>query len=209
MKFEIVVIPVSDVDRAKEFYARLGWRLDADFDNGKDFRVIQFTPPGSGCSVIFGKNVTGGGSRLRSGPVPDRLRHRGRPRRSAPSRRRRSARCSTAATTCTLARTSPTCLGGSGSTVLIPSIAATARSPRSAIRTATAGCSRRSRRGCPAASTPRRRPSPRRAIWRARFDVRRPPTASTRSASGIATRTGQTGTPRTWSAEQSGKELPQ
>jgi len=59
MKLEIVVIPVSDVDRAKEFYTRLGWRLDADFDHGKDYRVIQFTPPGSGCSVIFGKNVTG------------------------------------------------------------------------------------------------------------------------------------------------------
>jgi catechol 2,3-dioxygenase-like lactoylglutathione lyase family enzyme len=59
MKFEIVVIPVSDGDRAKEFYGRLGWRLDADYDNGKDFRVIQFTPPGSGCSLIFGKNVTG------------------------------------------------------------------------------------------------------------------------------------------------------
>jgi catechol 2,3-dioxygenase-like lactoylglutathione lyase family enzyme len=58
MKFEIVVIPVSDVSRAKEFYAKLGWRLDADFDNGKDFRIIQFTPSGSGCSVIFGKNVT-------------------------------------------------------------------------------------------------------------------------------------------------------
>jgi catechol 2,3-dioxygenase-like lactoylglutathione lyase family enzyme len=58
MKFEVIVLPVSDVDRAKEFYRRLGWRLDADYDNGKDFRVIQFTPPGSGCSVIFGKNVT-------------------------------------------------------------------------------------------------------------------------------------------------------
>ena len=58
MKFEIVVIPVSDVDRAKEFYGRLGWRLDADYDSGKDFRVIQFTPPGSACSVILGKNVT-------------------------------------------------------------------------------------------------------------------------------------------------------
>ena len=58
-KLEIVVIPVSDVDRAKEFYGRLGWRLDADYDNGNDFRVVQFTPPGSGCSVIFGKNVTG------------------------------------------------------------------------------------------------------------------------------------------------------
>jgi len=58
MKLEIVVLPVSDVGRAKEFYAKLGWRLDADFDNGKDFRIIQFTPPGSGCSVIFGKNLT-------------------------------------------------------------------------------------------------------------------------------------------------------
>jgi catechol 2,3-dioxygenase-like lactoylglutathione lyase family enzyme len=58
MELEVVVIPVSDVDRAKEFYGRLGWRLDADYDNGDDFRVIQFTPPGSGCSVIFGKNVT-------------------------------------------------------------------------------------------------------------------------------------------------------
>jgi catechol 2,3-dioxygenase-like lactoylglutathione lyase family enzyme len=59
MKFELVVIPVSDVDRAKEFYGRLGWRLDADFDSGADFRIVQFTPPGSECSIIFGKNVTG------------------------------------------------------------------------------------------------------------------------------------------------------
>jgi catechol 2,3-dioxygenase-like lactoylglutathione lyase family enzyme len=58
VRFEVVVIPVSDVDRAKDFYARPGWRLDADYDSGKDFRVIQFTPPGSGCSIIFGKNVT-------------------------------------------------------------------------------------------------------------------------------------------------------
>jgi len=58
MKFEIVVIPVSDVDRAKRFYGGLGWRLDADFAAGDDYRVIQFTPPGSPCSVIFGKNVT-------------------------------------------------------------------------------------------------------------------------------------------------------
>jgi catechol 2,3-dioxygenase-like lactoylglutathione lyase family enzyme len=59
MKLEVVVIPVSDVDRAKRFYGGLGWRLDADYasDDGY-FRVIQFTPPGSGCSVIFGKNVT-------------------------------------------------------------------------------------------------------------------------------------------------------
>jgi catechol 2,3-dioxygenase-like lactoylglutathione lyase family enzyme len=59
MKLEIVVIPVSDVDRAKRFYGGLGWRLDADYASEDGyFRVIQFTPPGSGCSVIFGRNVT-------------------------------------------------------------------------------------------------------------------------------------------------------
>ncbi len=58
LKLEIVVIPVSDVDRAKRYYAGLGWRLDADFAAGDDYRVIQFTPPGSGCSIIFGRNVT-------------------------------------------------------------------------------------------------------------------------------------------------------
>ena len=57
-KLEVVVIPVADVDRAKEFYGRMGWRLDADYDSGKEFRVLQFTPPGSECSIIFGKNVT-------------------------------------------------------------------------------------------------------------------------------------------------------
>ena len=58
MKLEVVVIPVSDVDRAKRFYGSLGWRLDADVVTGDDFRVVQFTPPGSGSSIIFGKNVT-------------------------------------------------------------------------------------------------------------------------------------------------------
>jgi catechol 2,3-dioxygenase-like lactoylglutathione lyase family enzyme len=58
LKLEVVVIPVSDVDRAKEFYARLGWRLDADFRFDKGLRVIQFTPPGSGSSIQFGTKVT-------------------------------------------------------------------------------------------------------------------------------------------------------
>ena len=58
MKLEVVIIPVSDVNRAKKFYESLGWRLDADFAKGEDWRCIQFTPPGSGCSIIFGKNVT-------------------------------------------------------------------------------------------------------------------------------------------------------
>src|SRR3954466_9547855 len=58
MKLEVVMIPVSDVDRAKAFYTKLGWRLDADypFDNG--FRIVQFTPPGSGFSVQFGTQMT-------------------------------------------------------------------------------------------------------------------------------------------------------
>jgi catechol 2,3-dioxygenase-like lactoylglutathione lyase family enzyme len=58
LKLEAVVVPVSDVDRAKEFYGGLGWRLDADFPFDNGFRIVQFTPPGSGCSVQFGTNVT-------------------------------------------------------------------------------------------------------------------------------------------------------
>ena len=58
LKLEVVVIPVSDVDRAKAFYAELGWRLDADVATGDDFRIVQFTPPGSACSIQFGTNVS-------------------------------------------------------------------------------------------------------------------------------------------------------
>jgi len=58
MKLEVVVISVSDVERAKRFYGSLGWRLDADFAKGDDFRVVQFTPPGSPCSIHFGTGVT-------------------------------------------------------------------------------------------------------------------------------------------------------
>ena len=58
MKLEVVVIPVSDADRSKEFYGKLGWRLDADFPFDNGFRVVQFTPPGSGCSIQFGTQIT-------------------------------------------------------------------------------------------------------------------------------------------------------
>jgi catechol 2,3-dioxygenase-like lactoylglutathione lyase family enzyme len=58
LKLEAVVIPVADVDRAKQFYERIGWRLDADFRFENGFRVVQFTPPGSACSVQFGANIT-------------------------------------------------------------------------------------------------------------------------------------------------------
>ena len=160
MKFEIVVIPVSDVDRAKEFYAKLGWRLDADYDSGKDFRVMQFTPPGSGCSVIFGKNVTAATPGSAQGlylivsdfdAARDKLLAHG-------------VEISDVFHDAGGVYAGTDELVASGSMVRIPTIAATARSPRSVIRTATAGCCRRSRRGCPAASTPRRRPSCRRMI---------------------------------------------
>jgi uncharacterized protein GlcG (DUF336 family)/catechol 2,3-dioxygenase-like lactoylglutathione lyase family enzyme len=58
MKLEVVVIPVADADRAKRFYSDLGWRLDIDYSAGDNYRAIQFTPPGSGCSIMFGKNVS-------------------------------------------------------------------------------------------------------------------------------------------------------
>lgn len=58
MKLEVIVLPVSDVDRAKRFYEKLGFRLDADFSTSESFRVVQFTPPGSGASIIFGKGIT-------------------------------------------------------------------------------------------------------------------------------------------------------
>ena len=58
MKLEVIILPVSDVDRAKRFYERLGWRLDADFVLGPDSRIVQFTPPGSAASIHFGKGLT-------------------------------------------------------------------------------------------------------------------------------------------------------
>src|ERR1700759_3732881 len=58
MNLEVVIIPVSNVDRTKEFYVGLGWRLDADFPFDNGFRVVQVTPPGSGCSVQFGTKMT-------------------------------------------------------------------------------------------------------------------------------------------------------
>jgi len=192
MKLEVLVIPVSDVDRAKQFYAKLGWRLDADFATGSDFRVIQFTPRGSSCSVIFGKNVTAATPGSAQGLyliVSDIV---------TAGEASKSARCSMTRATCTLERTSPICSGCDGLAVRTPSIAATARSPHSAIRMATAGCSRRSRRGFPVGSTPQQQRSVRRAIWRACFGARRPLTASTRNVPARETPTGPIGTRSTW-----------
>ena len=71
-KLEVVVLPVSDVDRAKRFYEGLGWRLDADVAPTEDFRVVQLTPPGSACSIQFGIGVTLGRARLGAEPLPGR-----------------------------------------------------------------------------------------------------------------------------------------
>jgi catechol 2,3-dioxygenase-like lactoylglutathione lyase family enzyme len=76
MKFEVTVIPVADVDRSKEFYTKLGWRLDADFPFDNGFRVVQFTPPGSGCSVQFGTKMTPAAPGSAQGLYRRRLRDR-------------------------------------------------------------------------------------------------------------------------------------
>ena len=141
MKLEVIVIPVSDVDRAKAFYKSMGWRVDADFAAGADFRVVQLTPPGSGCSVIFGTGITTadpGSARACTSSSPT---SRGAVR-SSPTAASTSAACSmTPAASSTAPGMRGTCRGP------IRSGGRTRRSPPSATRTATAGCSRRSRRG--------------------------------------------------------------
>src|SRR5918994_2038984 len=122
MKLEVVVIPVSDVDRAKRFYSNLGWRLDADFVRGDAFRVVQFTPPGSSCSIHFGTGIT-------------------------------SAMPSSAIAVSTSAKCSTVPSAKAPSAAQIRRGAVTTRTPRSAIRTATNGCCRRSLCDCPDAWT--------------------------------------------------------
>jgi catechol 2,3-dioxygenase-like lactoylglutathione lyase family enzyme len=201
MKLEVIVIPVSDVDRAKSFYSNLGWRLDADFAAGDDWRVIQFTPRGSGCSVIFGKNVTAAAPGSAQGlylVVSD-----------IKAARDELLRCGVGisevfhdAGDVHAGADEPSCLGGSGSAVRIRTTAATARTPRSAIRTATAGFCKRSPCDCPDAWMRTPRHSRRRPSSRPRSAVRRPRTASTRSGPASTMRTGRTGTPSTSSGSR-------
>ncbi len=179
LRFEVVVIPVSDVDRAKQFYAGLGWRLDADFSFENGFRVVQFTPPGSCCSVQFGKEITqavpgsANGLYLIASDVE-------------------AARAELVARGAAVSEVFHAGAPGAPR----PITRATAPLPRSATPTATGGWCRRSQPACPGASTPPRRHSHRLPIWQARFGVRRPPTANTKSASARRTRPGPTGMPR-------------
>ena len=143
-RLEVVVLPVSDVERAKEFYEGLGWRLDADVARGDDLRLVQFTPPGSGCSIQFGTNIASGapGSAqslylavLDIEAAREELLARG-VEVGEVFPRGRWAPDSTTRAVCSGRR---------------PTAVPTARSRPSAIRMATAGCSRRSRRGYPVA----------------------------------------------------------
>ena len=194
LKLEAVVIPVSDVDRAKEFYGRLGWRLDADFAFDNGFRVVQFTPPGSGCSVQFGANITSAEPGSAQGlylivsdieAARDELAARGveisdvfHP--GTPG-----------------AQFKPD--GGSGRV--------TGRAPDQASYGSFATFSDPDGNGWLLQEVTARLPgridlAKRRSLpvstWRVRCDARRPRTASTRSAPARQTRTGQTGTPPTW-----------
>ena len=204
LKLEVVVIPVADVDRAKEFYGSLGWRLDADFPFDNGFRVVQFTPPGSGCSIQFGTNITSAAPGSAQGlylivsdieAARDELVARGA----------EVSEVFHAGTPGAQFQPDGAAVASAGPR---PTTPATAPSPRSATRTATAGCCRRSRRGCPAGSTPPRRHSHRRPTWRARFGVRRPPTASTRSAPAQRDENWPDWYAAYMVAEQAGTELP-
>ena len=204
MRLEIVVIPVSDVDRAKRFYGGLGWRLDADFAAGDDFRVIQFTPPGSGCSVIFGKNVTAAAAGSARGLyliVSDIEAARA----ELLDRGVDVSEAFHGAGNVYTGVDEPYLFGRLKSVVRIPSIAVIARSRRSAMQTATARCSRKSPRDYPDGWTRTARHSPPQPSSRSHSDVPRPHTASTRSGAARAMRIGRTGTPNTSSASRLAK----
>ena len=183
----------------------LGWRLDADFAFDTGFRIVQLTPPGSPCSIQFGTNLTPAGARARprastwSSPTsrprarrarrPGRRRQRGLPRGRAPGGRfDPAARGRSRPTTDQTYGSFATFSDPDGNSWLLQEI--TTRLPGRVDAAETAY-----------ASVPRPR--------RARCGARRPPTASTSSAPARPTRTGPTGTPRTWSPEQAGTELPQ
>ena len=198
LKLEAVVIPVADVERAKRFYGDLGWRLDADFPFDNGFRVVQFTPPGSGCSIQFGTNITSAAPGSAQGlylivseiqAARDELAARGVEVSEVFHPGTPGAQFQPDGTSGRVSGPSP-------------DRPATAPSPRSATRMGTAGCSRRSPRGCPDAWTPTPRHSPRRPSSRQHSGVRRPRTASTRSGPASTTRTGRTGTPSTSSGSR-------
>ena len=191
MKFEAVVIPVSDVDRAKTFYTNLGWRLDADFPFENGFRVVQLTPPGSECSIQFGTKITSAGPGSARGLyliVSD----------INAARNELPPAVSTSATY-SMPGHRALSFNPTAPAVALPGqhqiTQATVLLPHSVTRMATDGCSRRSQHGCPGDWTPRRRPTHQRMIWPVPCAERRPRTGSMKRGLGSPTRTGRTGTP--------------
>ena len=182
MKLEVVVIPVPDVDRAKRFYGTLGWRLDADFQFDNGFRVVQFTPPGSGTSIQFGTKITpvaAGSAKSLYLVVSD----------TVAAREQIVARG---------VKVSEVFRPGGPGTHFQPDGSSTRLSgpspdhtsyrsyATSAIQTVTHGCCRRSRRDCLDTSSTARR-TPRYTVWRAPFDARRPSMVSMSKSVGRTT----------------------
>lgn len=201
-KLEVVVIPVSDVDRAKRFYESLGWRLDADFANDADFRVIQFTPPGSGCAIIFGSNVTAAtpGSAQGLYLIVSDIEEA---RRDLVARGVEVGEIFHDASGVYAGKDEPYLFGR----LRIAGRDPEQRSYRSFASfrdpDATAGSFRKSPLVCPAALTPTRPPSPPRATSQPRSAAPRKPTANTRSETAANTTiTGPIGTRNTWSASR-------
>jgi catechol 2,3-dioxygenase-like lactoylglutathione lyase family enzyme len=186
MKLEVNIIPVSDVERSKLFYQRLGWRLDSDIAPAESVRIVQFTPPGSACSVTFGKGITAAAPGSAEGglivsdiqtahddlvgrgieasevwhgaPFPPEARLSGR----EPKHTSYGSFCSFH--------------DPDGNVWMVQEVTVRA----------------------PGRIDPARRPLPRQTIWQARCGARQVPTASTRSATGSTTGTGRTGTQLTW-----------
>ena len=144
MKLEVVVIPVSDVDRAKRFYLSMGWRLDADFASGDSWRLVQVTPPGSACSFFFGKEITKAAPGSVQGLllIVDDI------------QAARSELIGYGVDVSEVFHFEGNLLHFTGTHGRVPgpdpeARSYTSRGPHSAIQTATAGCSKRSRRGFP------------------------------------------------------------
>ena len=202
LKLEVVVIPVADVDRAKEFYrdSAGGWTPTSPSTTASGSSSSRRPVRGPRCSSA------------RRSPRPSPARRRActwssptsrPPATSWPRAAPRSARCSTRSPGRAVRADASGQVRGRA-----PTGPATARSRPSPTRTATAGCCRRSRRGCPAASTRPRRPTPPLRTWRPRFGERRPRTASTRSAPAEADANWPDWYAAYMVAEQSGTELP-
>jgi len=195
MHLEVQIIPVSDVDRSKQFYQRLGWRLDDDVTPLDGLRIVQFTAPGLGRLGHVRHWADGGRAGLGRGPliVAGIEAARGDLAGRGIRRERDLARPAVASR-------------GPAAPAPTPCAPATGRSSPSPTRTATLGWYRRSPRGCPAASTPRARPLRPQPTWPARCGGPRWPTARMRSARGgrtcftgrATTGTGPAGTPPTW-----------